>query len=111
MRAARGLIFYTFVKKEIMKTAFQNEVVFRIKLLREKNGYSQSRIAELLGLSSGQVGNIETPKQPHKYTLAQLEVLCKKFDIPIEQLFCSSQEEAEKISIKELVHKIIEYQQ
>ena len=91
-----------------MKTAFQNEVVFRIKLLREKNGYSQSRIAELLGLSSGQVGNIETPKQPHKYTLAQL---CKKFDIPIEQLFCSSQEEAEKISIKELVHKIIEYQQ
>lgn len=53
MRAARGLIFYTFVKKEIMKTAFQNEVVFRIKLLREKNGYSQSRIAELLGLSSG----------------------------------------------------------
>ena len=94
-----------------MKTALQNDVVFRIRTLREKNGYSQSRIAELLGLSKGQVGNIETPKQPHKYTLAQLELLCKEFSIPIEQLFCSSRKEAATITIKDLVHKIIEYQQ
>ena len=97
-----------------MKTALQNDVVFRIRTLREKNGYSQSRIAELLGLSKGQVGNIETPKQPHKYTLTQLELLCKEFSIPIEpieQLFCSSPKEAATITIKDLVHKIIEYQQ
>lgn len=94
-----------------MKSAFQNDVVFRVRTLREKNGYSQLRIAELLGLSSGQIGNIETPKQPHKYTLAQLEVLCNEFHIPIEQLFCSSVEEAEKITTRDLVHKIIEYQQ
>ena len=93
-----------------MKSAIQNDVVFRIRSLREKNGYSQLRIAELLGLSSGQVGNIETPKQPHKYTLAQLEVLSNEFHIPIEQLFCSTAEEASRITIKELVHKIIEYQ-
>ena len=115
MRVKKKLFLYKFVqlcnKKKTMKTAFQNDVVFRIRALREKNGYSQLRIAQLLGLSSGQIGNIETPKQPHKYTLAQLEVLCREFNMPIEQLFCSSQEEARKISIKDLVHKIIEYQQ
>lgn len=93
-----------------MKSAIQNDVVFRIRSLREKNGYSQLRIAKLLGISSGQVGNIETPKQPHKYTLAQLEMLCVEFHIPIERLFCSTDEEASRITIKELVHKIIEYQ-
>ena len=94
-----------------MKSAYQNDVIFRIRVLRERNGYSQLRIAELLGLSSGQIGNIETPKQPHKYTLAQLQVICNEFHVPIEQVFCSSAEEAASITINDLVHKIIEYQE
>jgi putative transcriptional regulator len=56
------------------------------------------------------VGNIETPKQPHKYTLAQIEILCNEFHQPIERIFYSDDEKVNEITIKDIIHKIIEYQ-
>jgi len=93
-----------------MKTEYQNKVIFRIRKLREKLGFSQSKIATILGLSNGQVGNIETPNQPHKYTLAQIEILCRKFGVPVESVFYDEDTDTSVIPVGDIIHKIIVYQ-
>jgi len=88
-----------------MKTEYQNEVIARLKALHEKNGFSQLDIATYLGISPGQLGNIESYKRPHKYTLKQIYLLCTKFGIEIPQVFCSSKHEAST----SLIHALIFY--
>lgn len=94
----------------MMKTEYQNKVILNLKRLREINEFSQSKVALFLGISNGQIGNIETPTSPHKYTLAQIAKLCKKFKVPIELVFYGNGVDASKISKEELLKKIIEYQ-
>ena len=54
-----------------MKTDFQLRVINIIRELRQGQNASQAYVAELLDLrSSGLVGNIESPRFPHKYTLS-----------------------------------------
>lgn len=93
----------------MMKTDYQYEVIFRLRRIREKLGISQSKVACILGLSNGQVGNIETPNQPHKYTLAQIETLCNEFDVPIESIFFGENPDLSNISTRQLIHKIVLY--
>lgn len=94
------------------KSEYQLSVILKIKKERETRGLGQKNISDMLGLSLGQIGNIESPKYPHKYTLRQLNVLCKHFRIPIEQLFIPNDtymdEDANIISL--LIDKIIEYE-
>lgn len=92
-----------------MKTEYQNKVILRLRKLREKRGISQTKVATILGLSNGQVGNIETPNQPHKYTLAQIEILCKKFGVPIESVFFDSDVNLSNLSISQIIHQIVIY--
>jgi transcriptional regulator with XRE-family HTH domain len=94
-----------------MKSTIQNDVIFRLRKLREARGYSQAKVAALLCISSGQIGNIESPKHSHKYTLAQLETLSEEFNVPIESLFFDPEERHGPITIKEFIHRIIEYQE
>ena len=70
-----------------MKTAFQYEVISRIKKLREEKNYTQASIAKLLEISPGQLGNIESIKQEHKFTLAQILKICDELNISIESIF------------------------
>lgn len=93
-----------------MKTKYQNQVIARLKSLREKNGFSQLDIASFLGISSGQLGNIESYKRPHKYTLKQIYQLCTKFGIEIPQVFGVPQHEA-PTSLTEIIKLIIKYQE
>ena len=60
---------------------------------------------------SGLVGNIESPRFPHKYTLKQLSVLCEAFQYPFENLFLDEKETLlpYKERIKLLINKIIDY--
>ena len=95
-----------------MKTEYQIEIIFKIKQEREARGLGQKNIAHILGISEGHVGNIESPKFPQKYTLKQIDILCKYFKMPTEQLFIP-----DDIYVKEginittlLVEKIIEYE-
>ena len=92
-----------------MKTDFQLRVINIIRELRQgQNAY----VAELLDLrSSGLVGNIESPRFPHKYTLKQLSVLCEAFQYPFENLFLDEKETLlpYKERIKLLINKIIDY--
>lgn len=114
MREGKYNKFSNFVRQIyaiIMKSAYQNAIINKIRRARLNKNYSQSHIATLLGISSGQIGNIETPKRTHKYTLAQLSSICDELDINIENLFLDdtndfSQEEL----IKRLINSIIEYE-
>lgn len=83
-----------------------------LKRIREEKGYGQKYIAHLLGISVGQVGNIESFKFPHKYTLKQIDTLCKNFGMPTEQLFISDESYMEQnTNITELlINKIIDYE-
>lgn len=93
-----------------MKTFIQNSVIFQVKKLREANGYSQKRLADVLGISNGQIGNIESCHKPHKYTLQQLYTICQEFHISIQHLFLTEEEIVNTNNIIDaLILKIIEY--
>ncbi len=94
------------------KSDYQLEIIFKIKQEREARGLGQKNIADILGISEGHVGNIESSKFPQKYTLKQLDALCKYFKMPTEQLFISDDLYMQKgINITSLlVDKIVEYE-
>lgn len=87
-----------------MKTEYQNSIVDKIRALRLKRGYSQLTLSSLLDISPGQIGNIETPTRPHKYTLTQLSIICDEFKVPIVSLFLDN---SENMSTNEVVQRLI----
>ena len=94
-----------------MKNEYQNDIIGRMRKLRGEYGYSQSKIAYLLGISNGQMGNIESPKAPHKYTLAQIQKICRELNFPIEQVFLDDGDYAKNMDlISILIEKIVEYE-
>ena len=73
--------------------------------------YSQQDVSAVLDISNGQVGNIETPSKPHKYTLSQLSILCDEFKVNIVDLFLDNPSElSSEELIKRLINSIIEYE-
>ena len=95
-----------------MKSDYQNHIIHRIRMLREERGYTQRKIANIIGVSNGQMGNIESPKTAHKYTISQIQQICKEFNIPIEQLFLEDEDFAKDIDIISLlIDKIVKYVQ
>lgn len=93
-----------------MKTEYQQSIISKIRRFREERGHSQKYIADLIEISYGQMGNIESPKAKNKYTLAQIHQICKDFNIPIEQVFIEDEEfESGKDIINLLITKIIKY--
>lgn len=91
------------------KEEYQQSIITKLRKLREERGYSQKYIATILGLSNGQIGNIESCKQTHKYTLSQIRTLCKEFNIRIEQIFLEEDDYRTKNIIDLLIDKIISY--
>lgn len=90
---------------------YQFDVIMRLKQLRLDNDITQSELSKMLGISAGQLGNIESPKFPHKYTLKQIYAICKVLNYPIEKVFCVSGTERDVSSrINNLVERIIEYE-
>ena len=91
-----------------MKTQYQYEVISRLKKLREEKNYTQASIAKLLEISPGQLGNIESIKQEHKFTLAQILRICDELNISIESIFLP---EKEGVKTREVIEAIIKYQE
>jgi transcriptional regulator with XRE-family HTH domain len=91
---------------------YQDKIIQTIKRIRIERDISQAKLSELLGISRGQVGNIENPNYPHKYTLKQIVNVCEKLDVPIEQIFIPDQKVKPECSevIKGLVDCIIRYE-
>ena len=92
-----------------MKSEYQNSIILKLRKLREEFGYSQKDVAEILGISPGQLGNIESSKAPNKYTLSQINTLCETFNTRIEQIFIEDDEYGNKDIISLLISKIIKY--
>lgn len=91
---------------------YQDKIIQTIKRIRVERDISQAKLSEMLGISRGQVGNIENPNYPHKYTLKQIVNVCEKLDVPIEQIFIPDQKVKPECSevIKGLVDCIIKYE-
>lgn len=91
------------------KTSYQIEIIFKIKTLREERGISQITLSEILDISRGQVGNIESPKYSHKYTLKQIYTFCKYINYPFVKVFLNDDLTLDNENINQLVERIIEY--
>jgi len=92
---------------------FQDKVIQTIKKLRTDRGISQAMLSEILGISRGQIGNIENPKYSHKYTLKQIDTICKYLDYPIEKIFLPGVKISPECStaINNLIKGIVRYVQ
>jgi transcriptional regulator with XRE-family HTH domain len=93
-------------------TNYQDTIIQRVKKLRETEGISQAKASEILGISRGQVSNIENPNYPHKYTLRQINTLCKALNCPIEKIFLPEKEITPACSkaINSLIDNIVNYE-
>ena len=94
-----------------MKTEYQQKIIDLIREYRNNNELSQAGLADILDISYGLVGNIESPKFSQKYTLKQLYKLSVFFDIPFESIFLKEDEcnmnKREVIDL--LIKRITEY--
>lgn len=93
----------------MVKTDLQWSIILRMKKLRKSHGISQTALAKMLQISIGQVGNTESRRYPHKYTLKQMVTFCDALGIEIEELFYPKVQPS-KVTKTELITKIIEYQ-
>ncbi|MBR0304560.1 MAG: helix-turn-helix transcriptional regulator [Bacteroidales bacterium] len=91
---------------------YQDKIIQTIKKIRIERDISQIKLSELLGISRGQVGNIENPNYPHKYTLKQIVTICKHLDYPIEKIFIPEMAIAQECSmaINALMESVVRYE-
>ena len=94
-----------------MKTDYQQKVIDRIKNIREKKGLTQLAFAKILDISPGQMGNIDSYKQPHKYTIKQIVTICDSLGINIEEVLFPESEMTKGYSVRDVVNAIIRYQE
>lgn len=66
-------------------------------------------MSDLIGVSDGQVGNIESPRAPQKYTLKQIYTFCSFIGYPIEKIFLTEEDQNDKQVINKIIERIIEY--
>ncbi len=93
------------------KSEYQIDIIDRIRRLRREKEYSQMELAALLGISSGQMGNIESPRTPYKYTLEHIYKICREFHYPIDHLFLEEDDYANADDIISLlIGKIVRYE-
>lgn len=93
------------------KSTYQEKIINLLRKERLDRHYSQGRIADILGISYGQMGNIESSKFKAKYTLEQIYTLCKNFRINISDVFLSQEDFANnKNIIDNLITNIIKYE-
>lgn len=90
----------------MIKTEYQLEVISRIRKLRIDNEVSQIGLANLIYISNGQIGNIESPKFQHKYTLKQLYIIAQYFKVSMDYILTGSNE---ALSSTQLIEALIRY--
>lgn len=92
-----------------MKTPFQYEIISRLKKAREDKNFTQASIAKHLEISPGQLGNIESYKQDHKFTLAQILKICDLLEIKIEEVLLPNK--GVNVEIRDVIEAIVKYQE
>lgn len=90
-------------------TEIQINIIQKIKRLRIERKISQITLSDILCISSGQVGSIESPRFQHKYTLKQIDKFCSFINYPFERIFLTEEELSQSNSTQLLIKRIIEY--
>lgn len=95
-----------------MKTEYQNSIIGKLRAIRQEHNLSQAQLASLLDISTGQMGNIETPKAAHKYTLGQIYAICEITQTSISDLFLRKEEKLlpTEQQIKIFTQRLVEYE-
>lgn len=104
---------YICKKNNVMieKTDYQFQIIQNVRKIRLEHDVTQSGLGDILGLSKGQIGNIESTKYPQKYTLKQLYHICCHFEVSLQSILFTEEEQNTKNEIELLIKKIIEYEQ
>ncbi len=68
-------------------TPLEQYVVDRVTTLRKEHGYTQRALAELLGVSDGFIGQIESTKEVAKYNIEHLNRLAVIFKCSPKDFF------------------------
>lgn len=66
-----------------MKTKIEQYVIDRVRDMRQKENLSQAKLADLLAVTKGFVGNAENPNRIEKYNLNHINELAVIFNCPI----------------------------
>lgn len=92
---------------ERKKSEYQMAVIQKIRTLRQERGASQLDLSAIIDVTYGQIGNIESANQPHKYTLSQISRICREYGYSISQLFTGNPD----CTKEELVDAIVRYEE
>ena len=78
---------YTFsylhidMQRASVNTEIEQYVIDKVKEIRTSKGISQAKLAHLIELSVGFIGNVENPKHIAKYNLNHLNRISKELDV------------------------------
>ena len=73
------------MQKESPKSEIEQYVIQRVKEIRIEKGISQAKLAHLIDLSVGFVGNVENPKHIAKWNLNHLEKIAKVLGVSMRE--------------------------
>ncbi|MDQ1266634.1 MAG: hypothetical protein QG635_1786 [Bacteroidota bacterium] len=81
-------IYFTVAKimNKISKTKIEQYVINKVKEKRIQSRLSQAELADLLNLSAGFIGKIESNKYAAKYNLNHINALAKIFNCSPKEL-------------------------
>lgn len=80
-----------------MKTKIEQFVIDKVKELRSKENMSQAKLADLLEVSKGFIGNVENSKKIEKYNLNHINELAIIFNCSVTDFFPNDPFEDNKI--------------
>jgi transcriptional regulator with XRE-family HTH domain len=75
------------MRERSTKSEIEQYVVQKVKDLRLENGISQAKLAHLIDISVGFVGNVENPRHIAKWNINHLNSISKALDIPFREFF------------------------
>jgi len=75
------------MQKESIKTDIEQYVIDKVKEIRTTKGISQAKLAHMIELSVGFVGNVENPSHVAKWNINHLNRISKELDVPFKDFF------------------------
>jgi len=75
------------MQKESINTGIEQYVINRIKEIRVSKGISQAKLAHMIELSVGFVGNVENPTHIATSYLNHLNRISLELDVPFKDFF------------------------
>lgn len=75
------------MQRASVNTDIEQYVIDKVKEIRTSKGISQARLAHLIELSVGFIGNVENPKHIAKYNLNHLNRISLELNVPFNELF------------------------